>query len=135
MDSLRGLVSALHLSKEAEVLFTAIKSLEKIQRKVLGGLPEITLKEVAHHDEMNDCWVVIYDRVYNVTDFLRSHPGGEWTIMDYAGRDATIAFRGTGHSKDAIAMLNDYVIGELPETERIFRTDNPCAVLLTDIPE
>lgn len=55
--------------------------------------------------------------------------------MDYAGRDATIAFHGTGHSKGAISMLDDYLIGELPEPERIFRTENPCAVLLTDIPE
>lgn len=34
-------------------------------------LPEITLSEVAFHDSIDDCWVVIYDRVYNVTDFLR----------------------------------------------------------------
>lgn len=63
------------------------------------------------------------------------HPGGEWIILEYAGRDATIAFHGTGHTKAAIAMLNDYLIGELPESERIFRTTNAGAVLLTDIPE
>lgn len=30
----------------------------------------ITLKEVAEHDSCDDCWIVLYDRVYNVTDFL-----------------------------------------------------------------
>lgn len=30
----------------------------------------ITLEEVSSHDTNKDCWVVIYDRVYDVTDFL-----------------------------------------------------------------
>lgn len=29
-----------------------------------------TLSEVADHDSYNDCWLVLYDRVYNVTEFL-----------------------------------------------------------------
>lgn len=31
---------------------------------------QITLDEVAYHDTMNDCWIVLYDRVYDITDFL-----------------------------------------------------------------
>lgn len=30
----------------------------------------ITLEEVSWHDTPSDCWIVIYDRVYDVTDFL-----------------------------------------------------------------
>lgn len=29
-----------------------------------------SLSEVAEHDNYNDCWIVLYDRVYNVTEFL-----------------------------------------------------------------
>lgn len=32
--------------------------------------PIISLKEVADHDSYDDCWIVLYDRVYDVTDFL-----------------------------------------------------------------
>lgn len=32
--------------------------------------PIISLSEVAEHDSCNDCWIVLYDRVYDVTDFL-----------------------------------------------------------------
>ncbi|KAH8413285.1 hypothetical protein KR009_009666 [Drosophila setifemur] len=97
-------------------------------------LPEITLEEVAQHDSYDDCWVVIYDRVYDVTSFLREHPGGDDVIMDHAGRDATIAFHGTGHSRDAVALMRDFLIGELPTTQRIFRT-NKNKVLSSGIPE
>lgn len=39
------------------------------------GSPEardrvVTLAEVAYHDSPRDCWVVIYDRVYDITNFL-----------------------------------------------------------------
>lgn len=30
-----------------------------------------SLSEVSSHDTYDDCWIVIYDRVYNVTEFLK----------------------------------------------------------------
>ena len=32
--------------------------------------PIICLNEVSDHDTMEDCWIVLYDRVYDVTKFL-----------------------------------------------------------------
>jgi cytochrome b involved in lipid metabolism len=40
--------------------------------------------------------------VYDVTNYLEKHPGGIAKIMDYAGKDATVAFQQAGHSIDAI---------------------------------
>jgi cytochrome b involved in lipid metabolism len=31
---------------------------------------QYTLSEVSEHCHLNDCWIVVYDRVYDVTDFL-----------------------------------------------------------------
>lgn len=99
-------------------------------------LREISLDEVAQHDSYQDCWIAIYDRVYNVTSFLHSHPGGENIIIDYAGRDATLAFHGTGHSSDAILEMRNYIIGELPLQQRIFRVPEGYeSVLSMEIPE
>lgn len=81
----------------------------------------ITLDEVAWHDTPDDCWLVIYDYVYDCTEFLRNHPGGVDVLLEYAGRDATLAFIGTGHSAVARTTLDRYKIGELPPQERIFR--------------
>lgn len=82
---------------------------------------QYTLDEVSYHDTFGDCWIVLYDRVYDITDFLQLHPGGYDVLLENAGRDATIAFIGTGHSKAAIASLQIYEIGELPPHERIYR--------------
>lgn len=31
----------------------------------------ITLEEVSFHDSSSSCWIIIYDRVYDVTNFLK----------------------------------------------------------------
>ncbi|KOC62690.1 Cytochrome b5 [Habropoda laboriosa] len=87
-------------------------------------LKTIGMDEVAWHDTAENCWVVIHDFVYDCTDFLTSHPGGSDVILEYAGRDATLAFIGTGHSSMARQSLERYLIGELPTEERIFRVPN-----------
>jgi len=48
--------------------------------------------EVAKHAVKDDCWVSIHGRVYDVTHFLKDHPGGALSILAYAGKDATKAF-------------------------------------------
>lgn len=87
-------------------------------------LRTITLEEVAWHDTPDDCWLVIQDYVYDCTEFLKSHPGGQDVLLEYAGRDATLPFIGTGHSAVARTVLDRYKIGELPLKERIFRISN-----------
>ncbi|KAF3917236.1 hypothetical protein ABW20_dc0110539 [Dactylellina cionopaga] len=46
-------------------------------------------KEVAKHNTPESCWVILYGKVYDVTDFLPSHPGGSKIILQLAGKDAT----------------------------------------------
>ncbi|XP_076322461.1 cytochrome b5-like [Tachypleus tridentatus] len=77
------------------------------------------LADVSQHCSLNDCWLIICDKVYDVTDFMRQHPGGEEIILEYAGRDATVAFIGTGHSLDTVQEMEKYCIGLLIEHERL----------------
>lgn len=76
-----------------------------------------TTNDVSAHSSSKDCWLIIQDKVYDVTDFLSSHPGGAQEILPYCGKEASRAFatqggRG-GHSSTAESMLNDYFIGSL----------------------
>jgi len=69
--------------------------------------------EIAKHGSINDCWIIINSVVYNVTSYLRAHPGGVGTISPYCGKDATQAFQGQGHSSYASSLLSSYFIGNL----------------------
>eukprot|EP00301_Raphidiophrys_heterophryoidea_P011592 c17733_g1_i1.p1 GENE.c17733_g1_i1~~c17733_g1_i1.p1 ORF type:complete len:531 (+),score=158.27 c17733_g1_i1:43-1593(+) len=55
-------------------------------------LKEFTVEEVARHNLENDCWIIVDNKVFDVTKFASLHPGGMGVIYDVAGKDATEAF-------------------------------------------
>merc|ERR1719336_3310098 len=57
--------------------------------ETVGGF---TMEEVAKHTTKSDCWVILHNRVLDVTSFLSEHPGGELAILTFAGKDATEEF-------------------------------------------
>uniref|UniRef100_A0A8C9U6T3 Cytochrome b5 type B n=1 Tax=Scleropages formosus TaxID=113540 RepID=A0A8C9U6T3_SCLFO len=77
------------------------------------GVTFYTLEEVKQHNTSTDSWLVIHDRVYDISSFLEEHPGGEEVLLEQAGADATESFEDVGHSLDAREMLQQYLIGEL----------------------
>ncbi len=65
-------------------------------------MPVLTWEEIEKHVQVGDCWIVINNRVYDVSNFMTRHPGGRWIILAQAGKDATSAFQKTIHSEIAI---------------------------------
>jgi cytochrome b involved in lipid metabolism len=57
-----------------------------------GGFLRVTPDELAKHNKKEDCWTVFNGKVYNVTAYLKFHPGGEGQMMRTAGRDGTKLF-------------------------------------------
>jgi cytochrome b involved in lipid metabolism len=42
---------------------------------------EITVKELRNHCTEKSAWIAIRGKVYDVTDFIRRHPGGREAIL------------------------------------------------------
>ncbi|KAK8949092.1 Cytochrome b5 [Platanthera zijinensis] len=61
--------------------------------------------ECIHEEEA--CW-----RVYNVTNFLEDHPGGDEVLLAATGKDASDDFEDVGHSTTARALMDEYYVGE-----------------------
>lgn len=76
-----------------------------------------TPEEVEAHSSWDSnnksVWVVYKGSVYDVTNFVSEHPGGEEVILDNAGKDMTDEFDNIGHSSKAQELLSSYKIGEL----------------------
>lgn len=72
-----------------------------------------TRDEVASHDSINDCWVILENHVYDVTKYLRFHPGGTRLILQLAGKDATEDFLAIHHSNKARRILETYWVGQI----------------------
>lgn len=47
----------------------------------------ITPSELAKHKSREDCWQSYNGKVYNITPFLKYHPGGVGELMRAAGKD------------------------------------------------
>merc|ERR1740116_793505 len=78
-----------------------------------------SMDDVGKHTTKTDCWVVLHNRVLNVTSFLSQHPGGELAILTFAGKDATAEFDMI-HPPDVIEKYApDAVIGHLGADEEV----------------
>lgn len=77
-----------------------------------------TLAEIKKHDTPDDLWMIIYNKVFDVTAFTKQHPGGAEVLFDCSGVDATEPFEDVGHSNIALKMLIPYYLGEVVENER-----------------
>lgn len=76
-----------------------------------------SLDEVAKHVAKNDLWIVIWNHVYDITDYQEDHPGGKEFLLENAGTDATTAYEDIGHSTDAREILENFLIGKLSEED------------------
>jgi cytochrome b involved in lipid metabolism len=52
-------------------------------------MKELAIDEVTKHNTENDFWLVIDGKVYDITNFLAMHPGGEQILYPYGGKDVT----------------------------------------------
>jgi len=77
-------------------------------------MPHQTLSrdEVAKNNTEDSLWFVIDSKVYDVTDFLDAHPGGEAVLKQVAGTDATEAFYNL-HRQEVLQKYSNLCIGTI----------------------
>jgi len=101
----------------------------------------LDMTEIAKHNKSTDCWMLINSKVYNVTSYFGSHPGGNSPMSATCGKDATAAYMtqnpnstssstNSAHSSNAVSLLSNYYIGDLNQTigdQNITQTNNIVA--------
>jgi cytochrome b involved in lipid metabolism len=77
-----------------------------------------TWSDISKHNSAESCWLVINGSVYDTTEFLSKHPGGDMMLLG-AGRHATELF--LSHHPSYVVknsnMLNKYKIGEVEDKQ------------------
>ena len=75
-----------------------------------------TVAQVAEHKTRDDAWLIIDGKVYDVTDFVDDHPGGD-SILDNAGADSSAGFHGDQHPETVAEAVEEFYIGELKKDQ------------------
>eukprot|EP00743_Colponemidia_sp_Colp-15_P003580 GILK01003862.1.p1 GENE.GILK01003862.1~~GILK01003862.1.p1 ORF type:complete len:537 (-),score=97.84 GILK01003862.1:229-1788(-) len=89
----------------------AMEGIERKGKKLLW-------KEVRQHNTASSCWLVMSNRVYDVTEFLDRHPGGRDMLLISAGRDATTVFDAYHPFTDAPKQyLDKFYIGYIEDSD------------------
>ncbi|KAF6235779.1 hypothetical protein HO173_005974 [Letharia columbiana] len=52
----------------------------------------LSFHDLKRHNNDRDCWIAVHSKIYDITNYLDSHPGGSSIILRYAGSDATAAY-------------------------------------------
>lgn len=80
----------------------------------VANMPHKTLTraEVAKNNTEDSLWMIIDSRVYDVTDFVEAHPGGEAVLKQVAGTDATEAFYNL-HRQEVLQKYQSLAIGTI----------------------
>jgi len=77
-----------------------------------GDVQVLGIEAVAANATEDSCWAIIDDNVYDLTDWISSHPGGASRIIGLCGTDGTSQFQGQhGGSSSAQGTLERYLLG------------------------
>jgi cytochrome b involved in lipid metabolism len=76
-----------------------------------------TMDEVANHASAKDCWIVMEQKVYDVSSYIPKHPAPEAAVIKYCGKNADHGWKTkdneNAHSRSAAQLLRRYEIGSL----------------------
>mmetsp|Transcript_1261 Transcript_1261/g.3363 ORF Transcript_1261/g.3363 Transcript_1261/m.3363 type:complete len:116 (+) Transcript_1261:32-379(+) len=76
-----------------------------------GRILRVTREEVKKHNREDDAWMILRGKVYNVTAYLRFHPGGREELMKGVGRDGTSLFDKKHPWVNAESILRKFLVG------------------------
>lgn len=95
--------TSLHWVKKHETL----KSMAKY-----GGPRKYTMDEIKKHNKRDDCWMVLNGHVFDVTEYIPYHPGGD-EILKAKGKDGTVLFYATHRWVNIEALIKNCWIGQV----------------------
>eukprot|EP00484_Ammonia_sp_Unknown_P025452 CAMPEP_0197027504 /NCGR_PEP_ID=MMETSP1384-20130603/7403_1 /TAXON_ID=29189 /ORGANISM="Ammonia sp." /LENGTH=225 /DNA_ID=CAMNT_0042456359 /DNA_START=27 /DNA_END=704 /DNA_ORIENTATION=+ len=77
-----------------------------------GGPRKYRMEEVKKHNKRDDCWMVLNGNVFDITEYIPYHPGGD-EILKAKGRDGTVLFYTFHRWVNVEALIKNCWIGQV----------------------
>jgi cytochrome b involved in lipid metabolism len=102
----------LLLNKEYTSLMGGGISTREMKNQTLASETiRITMDEVLKHNLITDSWTIYNGHVYDLTQFVHSHPGGSVSVMKASGKDCTEIFQKIHPTKNFDDFLGTKCLG------------------------
>lgn len=74
-----------------KISYCLIFFLSLLSQNVSAQDNPISLKEVQSHETANDCWIIVNNKVYDITKLIKDHDTKctEMKLSDFCGKDAS----------------------------------------------
>jgi len=114
-DRVRGGVTATPTATPTQTTENVTLTTPPVETPVTTTKKALTKAEVAKHSTKSDCWMIVSNNVYNFTQYIVMHPGGQGAIVRECGMDGTRTFLGERkHLQPNVeAELATYLLGAL----------------------
>ena len=114
------------INQSAPLTATDIKppkiDIVSIEKRLVKNKPgTMSPYEISKHNKRNDCYLVINNKVYDVTSYIDYHPGGAETIVSRCGMEVTGLFASI-HSNRAWDLLKKFKVGTLAINKPVINT-------------
>jgi predicted heme/steroid binding protein len=90
------------------------RAFQIIPTKIPVNLPDYTLSDVSRHNTRDDAWIALFGYVYDVTDWISVHPGGD-AILKGIGKEYSREWKQVSAHRmrrsDIRNLLNKYLVG------------------------
>lgn len=73
----------------------------------------ITFSEVEAKNERDNCWIILFDEVYDFTLFVQQHPFGAQLSNAVCGQDATQTFQENTDINEVLERLAPFYMGPI----------------------
>jgi cytochrome b involved in lipid metabolism len=80
--------------------------------KAYDGRARVSKADLARHNSKTDAWTVVRGQVFDITDFIKKHPGGQASILKIMGTEGTKLFEKAHKSIDAGSQLPGKLVGQ-----------------------
>ncbi|NSL87309.1 hypothetical protein ECE50_010740 [Chitinophaga sp. Mgbs1] len=125
MDALRRIIK-IQAEKEgadARELFYELFSADRYMQDIFTDQEPAGQQPTHYHisdvikrnNDQYGYWVIVNNKIFDLTEFKEIHPGGEKIVLDNAGRDGTHEFRRAEHhhNPEIMSLLSMYYVGEV----------------------
>ncbi|CAI0410049.1 unnamed protein product [Linum tenue] len=86
----------------------------------------ISIDEVKQHRAEGSMWTVLKGRVYNLSPYMKFHPGGVDMLMKAVGKDCTSLFNKYHAWVNAEFLMEKCLVGILDDTSKYAPEDAKC---------